>query len=80
MGMIECGTLLMETPTDLIVQIHKVLEKEIIKVKAPIYRKSGTRRETVETTNPRGTNIQVITHCLIKIEVLKSVLKSFSYL
>jgi len=59
MGMIECGTLQMETRTDLIVRTRKVLEKEIIKVKAPICRKSGTRREIVETINPPGTNIQV---------------------
>lgn len=54
----ECGTLQMEIPIVRIVQTPRAQGIGHTRVKARLFRKSGKRREKIETTNP-GINIQV---------------------
>lgn len=54
----ECGTLQMEIPIVRIVQTPRAQGIGHTRVKARLFRKSGKRREKIETTKP-GINIQV---------------------
>jgi hypothetical protein len=54
----ECGTLLTEIPIVRIVQTPKAQETELTRIRDHSFRKYGTRREKIETTNLE-TNIQV---------------------